>query len=101
MPSPENVYSLNGTFTPDRGWGGSLGIDLRLVDSLGLRQTVKLPSYTVCAPRPFLRNGDFHAAHQRQQSADEKYYSPQFLFWDSFVSPSVGRTTEMTFSYEW
>jgi len=32
---------------------------------------------------------------------NEKYYNPQFLFWDSFISPSVGRTVEATISYKW
>ena len=32
---------------------------------------------------------------------DEKYYTPQFLFWDVFVSPSVGPTGELSMTYKW
>jgi iron complex outermembrane recepter protein len=32
---------------------------------------------------------------------DEKYYTPQFLFWDTFISPSVGPTAELSVAYKW
>lgn len=31
---------------------------------------------------------------------DEKYYTPQFLFWDTFISPSQGTTADLTVTYK-
>jgi outer membrane receptor protein involved in Fe transport len=32
---------------------------------------------------------------------NEKYYTPQFLFWDTFIGPSQGPTAELTVTYKW
>ena len=32
---------------------------------------------------------------------DAKYYTPQFLFWDTFISPSQGPTVELSAAYKW
>jgi iron complex outermembrane receptor protein len=100
-PIPEGVYSINGVFTSDRGWGFSLGATYASSMYTGYLQTVTLPSYTVARAAVFYEGPRFSMRLNANNLFDEKYYSPQFLFWDSFVSPSVGRTAEMTFSYEW
>ena len=67
----------------------------------GYLQTVTLPSYTVARAAVFYESPRFSMRLNANNLFDEKYYAPQFLFWDTFVSPSVGRTAEMTFTYEW
>jgi iron complex outermembrane receptor protein len=100
-PIPEEVFSLNGVFTSDYGWGFSLGATHASSMYTGYLQTVTLPSYTVARAAVFYESPKFSLRLNANNLFDEKYYSPQFLFWDTFVSPSVGRTAEMTFTYEW
>lgn len=100
-PTPGSVYSLNGIYTSSQGWGFSLGATW--VDSMysGFAKAIVLPSYTVARGALFYDGGPYELRLNINNLTDEKYYTPQFLFWDTFISPSVGRTAELTFTYEW
>jgi iron complex outermembrane recepter protein len=100
-PSPSSLYSLNGTYTSPSGWGVSLGATHVASFHSGYAEQVLLPSYTVVRGALFFDVGKLHVLVNANNLLGEKYYTPQFLFWDSFVSPSVGRTAEVTFSYKW
>lgn len=101
VPSPEQVYSVNGTYTSKQGWGASLGLTQVSSFYSGYAKAVKLPSYTVVRGAMFFDIGKAHVLINANNLFNEKYYNPQFLFWDTFVSPSVGRTVEATLSYKW
>lgn len=102
VPSPEKVFSFNGTYTAKGGrWGASLGATHVSSFFSGYAQAIKLPSYTVTRAAIFFDIGKAHVLINGNNLLNEKYYNPQFLFWDSFISPSVGRTVEATISYKW
>ncbi len=100
VPSPEQVYSINGTYTDPSGWGASLGLTKVSSFYSGYAKAVKLPSYAVTRAAVFFNIGKAHLLINANNLFNEKYYNPQFLFWDSFVSPSVGRTVEATLTYK-
>ena len=60
-----------------------------------------MPSYLVTRAALFYSKSDWTFRVNASNIFDEKYYNPQFLFWDVFVSPSVGPTVEFTTSFEW
>lgn len=95
-PTPEQTYSLDATYTHPVGAGLSLGATHISSMSAGYTQTITLPSYTVMRAAAFYRMGKFEARVNVNNLTNTKYYSPQFLFWDSFISPSIGRTAELT-----
>jgi len=100
-PTPEQVFSLNGTYTNPKGWGFSLGGTYVSSFYSGYAQAVTLPSYFVTRAAMFYNTGPWSFRLNANNVLDEKYYNPQFLFWDVFVSPSVGPTAELTVSYKW
>lgn len=100
-PTPQKVFSLNGTYTAKSGWGASLGGTYVSSFYSGYAQEVVLPSYFVTRAALFYTKGDWSFRLNANNIFDEKYYNPQFLFWDVFVSPSVGPTVELTTSYKW
>ncbi|MCF3648376.1 TonB-dependent siderophore receptor [Synoicihabitans lomoniglobus] len=100
-PTPEKVISINGTYTADSGWGASLGATYVSSFFSGYAQEVVLPSYLVTRAALFYTRGNWSFRLNANNIFDEKYYNPQFLFWDVFVSPSVGPTVELTTSYKW
>lgn len=99
-PTPPGLYSFNATYTLPEGYGLSVGATY--VESMfsGYAQAVRLPSYTVARMAVFGDVGPFHVRVNANNLFNAKYYTPQFLFWDSFVSPSIGRTVEATVSYK-
>lgn len=97
-PTPEYTVSMDATYTHPQGFGFSLGATHIASMFAGYTQTIKLPSYTTMRAAAFVRLGDFEARVNVSNLTNTKYYSPQFLFWDSFVSPSIGRTAELTLS---
>lgn len=97
-PTPEFTASLDATYTHPGGFGFSLGATHITSMFAGYTQTIKLPAYTTMRAAAFVRFGDFEARVNVSNLTNTKYYSPQFLFWDSFVSPSIGRTAELTLS---
>lgn len=100
-PTPEKVISLNGTYTTDSGWGASLGATYVSSFYSGYAQEITLPSYLVTRAALFYSKGAWSFRLNANNIFDEKYYNPQFLFWDVFVSPSVGPTVELTTTFKW
>jgi iron complex outermembrane receptor protein len=100
-PTPEYVFSFNATYTADAGWGASLGATHVAAMDAGYTGLVKLPSYTTFRAALFYEINNWTFRINADNIFDEKYYTPQFLFWDSFVSPSQGPTANLTVSYEW
>ena len=100
-PTPEEVFSLNTTYTSPNGWGISLGGTYVSAFYSGYAKEVKLPSYLVTRGALFYNNGNWSFRLNANNILDEKYYNPQFLFWDVFVSPSTGPTFELTTTYSW
>jgi len=100
-PTPERVFSLNGTYTAPAGWGFSLGGTYVSSFYSGYAQAVTLPSYFVTRAALFYNTDKWSFRLNANNLLDEKYYNPQFLFWDVFVSPSVGPTAELTIAYKW
>jgi iron complex outermembrane receptor protein len=100
-PTPQRVFSLNGTYTSSKGWGFSLGGTDVSSFYAGYLQKVKLPAYFVTRGAVFYNRGSWSLRLNANNILDEKYYTPQFLFWDTFVSPSVGPTADMTLSFKW
>jgi iron complex outermembrane receptor protein len=100
-PTPEKIYSVNAVFTADAGWGVSFGATA--VDSMyaGYSRAVELPSYVVARGAIFYEGDNFSLRLNANNLFNEKYYTPQFLFWDVFVSPSVGPTAELSLTYKW
>lgn len=95
-PTPEQTYALDATYTHPIGMGVSLGVTHISSMFAGYTQSIKLPAYTVMRAAAFYRFDKFEARVNVNNLTNTKYYSPQFLFWDSFISPSVGRTAELT-----
>ena len=100
-PTPREVFSVNGTYTAPSGWGASLGATYVSSFFSGYAQQITLPSYTVTRAALFYEWENWSFRLNASNIFDEKYYNPQFLFWDVFVSPSVGPTVEFTTSYKW
>jgi iron complex outermembrane recepter protein len=100
-PTPEEVISLNATYTSPAGWGISLGGTYVSSFYSGYAQEILLPSYLLTRGALFYNTGDWSFRLNANNMFDEKYYNPQFLFWDVFISPSVGPTFELTTTYNW
>jgi iron complex outermembrane receptor protein len=101
VPSPDRVFSLNGTYTSEQGWGASVGATSVSSFFSGYAKAVKLPAYTVTRAAAFFDIGPVHVRINANNLLNKKYYNPQFLFWDTFISPSVGRTADITVTYKW
>ncbi len=101
-PTPARVFSLNGTYTAPKGWGFSLGGTYVSSFYAGYLQQIKLPDYFVTRAALFYNiNKRWSARINGNNLLDEKYYTPQFLFWDTFIGPSQGPTAELTVTYKW
>lgn len=100
-PTPEEVFSLNATYTSPNGWGVSLGGTYVSSFFSGYAKEVILPSYLVTRGALFYNTGNWSFRLNANNILDEKYYNPQFLFWDTFVSPSTGPTFDLTTTYSW
>jgi iron complex outermembrane receptor protein len=100
-PTPRKVFSVGGTYTSPSGWGGSLGGTYVSEMFAGYLQQIRLPQYFVTRAALFYNRGPWSFRVNGTNILDEKYYTPQFLFWDTFISPSQGPTVEFTTSYKW
>ena len=67
----------------------------------GSLQQIHLPEYIVTRGAVFLNKGPWSFRVNANNIFDERYYTPQFLFWDVFISPSIGPTVDATISYKW
>lgn len=100
-PTPQRVFSFNSTYTAKQGWGVSLGGTYVSSFYSGYLQKVRLPEYFVTRGALFYNRGPWSFRLNANNILDERYYTPQFLFWDVFVSPSVGPTADLTVSFKW
>lgn len=100
-PTPRQVFSLNGTYTSPDGWGASIGGTYVGSFFSGYLQQIRLPSYLVTRAALFYNYKQWSFRLNANNIFDERYYTPQFLFWDVFISPSIGPTAELTVSYKW
>ena len=83
------------------GWGASFGGTHVASFYSGYLQQILLPSYTVYRGSIFYQKGHWKTALQVNNIFNAKYYTPQFLFWDTFISPSQGPTGDVTVTYRW
>ena len=100
-PTPQRVFSVNGTYTSRQGWGLSLGGTYVSSFYSGYLQQIRLPEYFVTRGALFYNRGPWSFRLNANNLLDERYYTPQFLFWDVFISPSIGPTADLTISYKW
>ncbi|MBL9204811.1 MAG: TonB-dependent receptor [Opitutaceae bacterium] len=100
-PTPQRVFSVNGTYTSRQGWGVSLGGTYVSSFYSGYLQQIRLPEYFVTRGALFYNRGSWSFRLNANNILDERYYTPQFLFWDSFISPSIGPTADLTVTYKW
>ena len=100
-PTPQRVFSVNGTYTSKDGWGLSFGGTYVSSFYSGYLQQIKLPEYTVCRAAAFYNYRQWSFRVNANNVFDARYYTPQFLFWDVFISPSIGPTADLTVSYKW
>lgn len=95
-PTPEFTVAMDATYTHPKGFGASLGATHITAMFAGYSQSIRLPAYTTMRAAAFAKIGKFEARVNVNNLTNTKYYSPQFLFWDSFISPGIGRTAELT-----
>ena len=100
-PTPREVFSVGGTYTSPDGWGASLGGTYVSSMFAGYLQQIRLPSYFTTRAALFYNKGPWSYRINGTNIFDTKYYTPQFLFWDTFISPSQGPTVELTASFKW
>lgn len=100
-PTPKRVYSLNATYTAPSGWGASFGGTYVSEFYSGYLREILLPDYLICRAALFYHKGPWSVRLNANNVFDEKYYTPQFLFWETFISPSQGPTAELSFAYKW
>ncbi len=100
-PTPRQVFSIGSTYTSPSGFGASLGGSYVSSMWAGYLQQIRLPSYFVTRAALFYNKGPWSIRLNGTNILNEKYYTPQFLFWDTFISPSQGPTAEFTVSYKW
>jgi iron complex outermembrane receptor protein len=100
-PTPQRVFSINGTYTSRKGWGLSLGGTYVSSFYSGYLQQIRLPEYFVTRGALFYNRGPWSFRLNANNILDERYYTPQFLFWDVFISPSIGPTADLTVSFKW
>ncbi len=99
-PTPNEVFSVGATYTHPAGWGFSLGETYVSDMYAGYLQQIKLPEYFVTRAALFYNTKSWSFRLNANNIFDEKYYTPQFLFWDTFISPSQGPTAELTVAYK-
>jgi iron complex outermembrane recepter protein len=99
-PTPSAVYSVGATYTNPSGWGASLGTTYVSSMFSGYLQQIKLPEYFVTRAAIFYNYKNWSFRLNGNNILDERYYTPQFLFWDTFISPSQGPTYDLTATYK-
>jgi iron complex outermembrane receptor protein len=99
-PTPRRVFSVGGTYTSPSGWGGSLGGSYVSSMYAGYLQQIRLPSYFVTRAALFYHKGPWSVRINGTNILNEKYYTPQFLFWDTFISPSKGPTVDCSIAFK-
>jgi iron complex outermembrane receptor protein len=96
---PKNVASEFVTLTPKRNWGVTVGSSWTQSVEAGYISGVILPSYAVFRGSVFYRYKRYEANLAANNIGDKRYFTSQYLFWDTFVKPSEMRTLSLTVSY--
>jgi len=100
VPIPSEVFSLGATYTSPSGWGVS--VQNTYVSSMysGYLKQIKLPEYFVTNAALFYNYKQWSFRVNAKNIFDEKYYTPQALFEETFISPSQGPTLDVTIAYK-
>lgn len=100
VPIPSEVFSIGATYTSPSGWGAS--ISETYVSSMysGYLRQIKLPEYFVTNAALFYNYNQWSIRVNAKNIFDEKYYTPQALFEETFISPSQGPTFDVTIAYK-
>ncbi len=102
VPRPDRVFSLTGTYLTDFGLGATLGGTYVSSYWAGYFQQVKLPQYVVCRAALFYDFDRHWSANLHVDNLfNQRYFLPQYLFEDTFVSPGQGTTAQVTLAYTW
>ena len=96
---PKNVVSAFVTITPKSNWGVTFGSSWDQKVEAGYISGVILPSYAVFRGSLFYRYKRYEANLAANNIGDKRFFTSQYLFWDTFVKPSEMRTISLTVSY--
>ncbi|MEN9841377.1 MAG: hypothetical protein RL376_1177 [Verrucomicrobiota bacterium] len=100
VPIPSEVYSLGVTYTNPSGWGVYLGETYVSEMYSGYLEQILLPEYFVTNAALFYNYKSWSVRLNAKNILDTKYYTPQALFEETFISPSQGPTAELTVAYK-
>jgi iron complex outermembrane receptor protein len=102
VPRPARVFSLFGTYLAAQNFNVTFGGTYVPSYYAGYFQQVKLPAYVVCrAGLSYTFDQHWNASLQADNLFNKKYFLPQYLFQDVFISPGAGTTAELTLAYKW
>ena len=102
VPRPARVFSLFGTYLSEAGVGVSFGATYVPSYYAGYFQQVLLPSYVVCrAGLSYKIDRHWSTTLQVNNLFNQRYYLPQYLFQDVFISPGEGTTAQFMLAYKW
>ena len=87
------------TVTPQRNWGVTVGSSWTQSVEAGYISGVILPSYAVFRGSVFYHYKRYEVNLAANNIGDKRYFTSQYLFWDTFVKPSEMRTLSLTVSY--
>jgi iron complex outermembrane recepter protein len=96
---PKTVVSEFLTITPQRNWGVTVGSSWNQKVEAGYVSGVILPSYAVFRGSLFYRFKKYEVSLAANNIGDKRYFTSQYLFWDTFIKPSEMRTLTLTMSY--
>jgi iron complex outermembrane recepter protein len=101
VPRPDRVFSLFGTHFWPNGLGLTLGGTYVSAYGAGYFQLVQLPQYVICrATVSYAIDRHWSAMVHVDNLFNQRYFLPQYLFEDTFVSPGEGITGEATLAYK-
>ena len=100
VPIPSQVYSVGATYTNPSGWGAYAGETYVSKMYSGYLKQIVLPSYFVTNIALFYNYNNWSFRVNVKNIFDEKYYTPQALFEETFISPSQGPTADLTIGYK-
>lgn len=95
----KTVVTAFGTYTPFKHIGFTLGTTWSQKVEAGYISGVILPSYAVWRGSVFYNFRNYSINLAANNLGDKKFFTSQYLFWDTFVKPSELRTFSLTVSY--
>jgi iron complex outermembrane receptor protein len=102
VPRPDRVFSLFGTHFWSNGLAVTFGGTYVSAYGAGYFQLVQLPQYTLYkASVSYAFDKHWSALVTVDNVFNTKYFMPQYLFEDTFVSPGQGTTFQATLNYKW